>query len=274
MAFKVKGTDEYYDRIGRDLVRVSIEGIAYTTNTGVASVSSYTNPDGSGYELSLDSTIVVGQSGGTTWMNCILRGSVIGIRFLRQTVNPDMCVVIDGIPYEIPKYDLEQHFGNSNDTALSDWEAYYIIADDLDPSIPHSVSIYLPIDVSGTKNIRFYGFILERKAGYKEAAPNDMFYGNGILASADTYVAVPRTFATNVPVKSLKAISWTNISGAPVTVELRVTDDSYELKTVTLAAEEETLYQFGGNGVSPSNTLMHKASVANAVKFVCIGSPV
>lgn len=257
--------------VSGDLVKVSMVSIPYTQNGTTANTMSYGNQDGSGFEVSMDSTTTIGQSGGTTYINCTLYGSTIGIRFAKTTNTPSFCVIIDGTPYEVSKYKRTTYFGNQQDSSLNDWETLIIIADNLDDTIPHSVSIFIPVDPSGSKNIRFYGFILERKAGYRDISPKALPYGNGLLTTSN--VAVPRTFGSGQPnVKSLKYITYSNTSANLETVTLRAIDDNYNQRVLKIPAGETMTATFEEGGISPISTLQHKASTASVVRYVCWGT--
>lgn len=258
--------------ISGELVKVPIGSIPYTQNGVTASTSSYINQDGSAYDVSMDSTTVIGQSGGTTWLTCILYGSTIGIRFSRQATTPPFCVVIDGTPYEVPEYKRVPYNINTVDSALFDWETLLMIAENLDDTTPHTVSIYIPVDPSGTKNLRFFGFLLEKKAGYRETLPGSAFYGNGQLGTADQFYSVPRTFGSNLPnVKALMEICYTNVHASATAKVTLQSNTNYLLVNKDLAPGETFTRTFPGNGVNMASTLQHKSSVSNAINFTCIG---
>lgn len=175
-----------------DLVKVpfgtgtnNTRGLSAIVGTAAASSQSQIayNPDGSGTALLLSANNGVGN--GTAWTE-VLYGSIVGFRYYRDnsTAMPPVNVVIDGVAHEIPQ---PRYRHNSVLTSAADPEALWIVADDLDPDVPHTVTVVVAADPYGgvNRSVTAFGWLLEASRGYKPP-PRRGTIGTGALLSTST----------------------------------------------------------------------------------------
>jgi len=252
-------------------VGTEIQVVLGTSGSASQSNTSFGNGDGTASSMNM-STQVAGLGTNYSLINTLVYGKVIGVRFRRFSITPSFSVVIDGIPYDCPTY-RQKPYTNNTMNISGDRESYWIVAEGLE-DIQHSVSIFLYPDATVTKTLVFYGFLVEKRVGYKEFEKNDFIYSSGTLTASS--VVVPSTDAASQIVKSVKSIMYQNTDTLPRFVT--ITYNNIVIAKIYLAASgingDSFKYDFGtGVNIGGSTaSLSHLADLAGKINFVTIGN--
>lgn len=217
-------------------VIASSGGLAHIIGTATASVQSAvtSNPDGSGGGINF--TVPPGLGQGVMWTER-LWGRRFGVRWRANnssTLLP-FCLICDGIAYEIRNVRYHQ---DSVLTTAADHQSLALMVDELPDDGPHTVSWLVWSDVTAaalTKAVFGYGWLAERRAGYKDPPR----WGS---------LAVPALLATGATALSSSAvyrkIKLHNTDAAARTVTLK--NGSTIIQVVSMAAGASGEIDFGG----------------------------
>jgi len=219
-----------------ELVRVRPSTVGYTV-TGGSSTTSFT--DIQNEDLGSE-TITLSNASGNTWVQSIICGRTIGIRFRRTNTTPIFNLIVDGIVYPVMPPDSQSKYLNVNGT--QDYGTSMIVVTDLEDR-PHSVQIMLN-DTRYTltsANFIFYGFLAEKRAGYI----NESFFDAPIQV---TLVNAATKLNRTSNLYGVKSVTYTNTDNVIHTVTLRY--NSIVVYTKTLEPGESDTFKFGNNGAA------------------------
>lgn len=208
-------------------------GLAHVIGGGSAGVQSNlaSNPDGSGTGVNFSIPAGLGQ--GAAWTE-VLYGSTIGVRWRRNTASTNLPfgVVIDGVAYSMRNSRI--HFDSVIPSSTADHEALWIVAQDLDPLIPHTVKIVGISDPYGAvvKSFLAYGWLLEASRGYKQPPRW------GSIGAAAALVASPATSALSAT-SVLRKILLHNSGASTRVVSLKVGATVLKVKTLPAGTSDE-----------------------------------
>lgn len=232
-------------------------GLAHTIGSGSASsqTQTATNTDGSGTGVNF--SVPSGLTQGAAWTE-VLYGSVVGVRWRRNTTSTlaPFGVVIDGVAYTMRS--AKVHHDASVPSATVDHESLWIVADDLDPNVPHTVRIIATSDAYGatTKAVLMYGWLLEASRGYKDSPRW------GYLGTAGTLSTSTTALSSTDPCRKI-LLHNTDASTRTVTLKRSTT----VLKVLSLAAGTSGEIDFGVPMLGVSN-LTIQADANSVVNYV------
>lgn len=257
--------------VSGELVKVGFDTLNWSrsfSGSAAANASQTMTSDGDGDLMSVNMSTVAGLGTNGVTLNFFAYGTIVGIRFRRDSATPPFSVLIDGVAYGVDQKFLNAKFANGS--AITDREVLYIVAKDL-PDRCHDVNIVLYPDATVAKTLVVYGFLVERRAGYRDTTPKDILYGAGSLTAL--LVNVSTLDATSDYVRGLKSILYYNSDSVSRTVTIAY--NSITIATLTIASLSSARFDLSTTGVMPGGStaaLQHQADATTVVKFVCIGS--
>lgn len=196
---------------GGDLVRIPfIKGQFGTNVSGTSTLSSNSgiafNRDGTGYVLNVSVPATVADSATITLP---FSGRVFGLRWRNlYSDNIRFSVLIDGVGYEVDTGIAFLRATPAWNTGITyDQECAMVIADDL-PDGPHIAQIVFSPNSSGAIALTMFGYLVERRLGYKDyyrvripaaagTLTNSQVTVDNLNATADQAVAVGQTLYYN-----------------------------------------------------------------------------
>ena len=249
-----------------DLVPVPmIPGMFLSTITGSSAVTyiegGSKNRDGSQSHLQM---LRKGGLQQTCEVRAIVWGRTVGVRWERTSSSPAFIVTIDGIPYRCPEPNPKF---NGSAVSITDAFSQWIVARDLDDG-PHSVLI--EVEPSGSdQTLLFYGWLLEKAAGYDSRAPRNRVVFDSTLTTSAT--AISHNGASTNPTGDLvtvRKIIYTNIhASAAATVTIKQSSNIIWQKSI--AAGDSAEFDFGAPTGLVSFT--HQASAGSSINATVIG---
>lgn len=193
-------------------------------------------------------------------------GKVIGIRYQRTTSTPPFSIAIDGIAYSVPNTSYKWNGRPSIVSSTVDGDSNTIIVQGL-PDGAHSVEIILASDLAGgsSRTLNFYGFMAERRVGYRERHGYQNVTQQGTLTGSAVAVA------NNNNATALRKIIYVNTdTGAATSVV--VNNNGTLMATIPLAAggSLECTGEFDpGDYIAYSPLITH--SSAGSVRYTAVG---
>lgn len=263
--------------VSSDLVRVPWREGAFGTEIFGAAGQSFVrssqpeNSDGTFQYLSITAPATTPPTvcGVRVWY--AFYGRVFGVRFRRNslTSNLDFQAAIDGMPYNVRAND---NVLIAESMAPATVEGQQIVVDDLADGLHHAELIFNADPVLARQNY-ILGFLLERRAGYRDATVGTMPV-TGTLTTTQTGVSMGAGASNNI--RAIRSILYTNVTASPVTVTVQwnsVTIWQTQLAASGAAGSSATFDPgsfLASHGTA--TTLSHLASANSAVQFAVIGS--
>lgn len=191
-------------------------------------------------------------------------GTIIGIRYQRTTSTPPFSVAIDGIAYAVPNTQYKWNGRPSIVSTTVDGDSNTIVVRDL-PDGPHSVEIILASALAGggTRTLNFYGFMAERRVGYRER------HGYQNVAQQGTLTGSAVAVANNNNITGLRKIVYVNTATA---TSVAIANNGTLVATIPLAATGtagDTGEFDPGDYIAYSTLLTHTS--AGTVRYTAFG---
>ena len=266
------GTDEGSVRariVRGDLVRVPFRNndLSFVQN-GISTASMqfnglHSNDDGSGTGVFLSAKTGLTNGCGIKFT---LYGPVFGLRWQRGA-SGYLGVIIDGVAYPVRQLDKLQH----NLAAGSDNECLWIVAEDLDPGMAHTVEIYLTVgDLGANKSLTLYGYIAARSAGYQDL-PRLLMHPTTPVASVPA-AATAITGISSSGVRAHRKVFYANTDAVARKVTLKASGSVFKVLYLAAAgtAGDSGEVDFG-DLYAAGTTITHEADAAGVVNFLEIG---
>jgi hypothetical protein len=247
-----------------ELVPIPIQSGTYTAiqngssfvqqnDTGIES-----NEDGTGTNITIQASSGTAQGAG---IQTILYGTVIGVRWRRDTSAANFSVMVDGVAYSVSATPLY----NGVSITLTDTECLMVIAQHLTDG-PHSVGVYVPPDPSVTRTLQLYGFLLERRAGYLPKPRAQAVMTPVVLTTAG--VEIPHLRGTTRQLSGIRKILYCNTTAGAITVTVQI--NSVTCWSRSIPANETYELDFGGITATDA-TYKHLASANSSVTATVVG---
>lgn len=209
------------------LVKIPVNAMPFTSSGPTASLGANPlNTDGSTANLPLS---VAAGPPGIVWVTANLAGTVVGVRWRRDTgATPFFDVIIDGVAYPV---DTSNPRFNNVSQSVTDYEATHIVATGL-PNKTHTVTVAINADQVGgaTRVLNFLGWIAEQGRSYNSVAPLPRA---GAMSSVST---LGTSNSSVVYTTAARALWFNNTDTVSRIVTVVLADLTTVLYTGTLAA--------------------------------------
>lgn len=163
-------------------------------------------------------------------------GRAFGIRFRRTNTTPEFCVRIDGVAHGVDPTLLKAKVYNQ---VIEDEMSQVLIADNL-PEGEHLAEITVVAPAAGQSSILFFGYLVEKRAGYVATASSDCAVVNGVNVPAPGDAAGAQIIydcMTSVQgvgnARRVSRIHYHNTTGADVVVTIKNNGITYEELAIT-----------------------------------------
>lgn len=223
------------DRMPSHLARVPlVEGnyITQSTGTGAVGVQSGTlgfNTTGSNSGASIDVPLWTPSTslGNGALIQIPFRGSTFGVCARRDTTVLPFSIGIDGDWYVAESF--LANFLQNGVNPVSGGNEWILVADDLDPYVPHIATIAVTSNAQMATSIRLMHLLLDKNAGYQDDVKSSYLAASGALTTVNASIG-----SGTVPnrVRVVDSIDFYNTDVAAQTVTLVLASTVIWSKTI------------------------------------------